>query len=64
MNKSGESIWDAKMATVKLDDLESKLKALESLEHLVATNKCSYELAIEQYKEVLEVQVKAHKVEK
>jgi len=64
MSKSGESIWDAKMATVKLDDLESKLKALESLENLVATNNCSYEAAVEQYKEVLDVQVKAHKGEK
>jgi len=64
MSKSGESIWDAKMATVKLDDLESKLAALKAVKNLVKANNCSYEAAIEQYKEVLDVQVKAHKGEK
>ena len=60
---SFEKQWDDIMSETKTADLESKLTALTAVQDLVATNKCSYEVAFQQYKEVLEIQLKARKGE-
>ncbi len=64
MMNSYEQQWDDIMAESKTTGLENKLAALTAVQDLVKTNKCSYEVAFQQYKEVLYIQYKAIKGER